>query len=93
MGPSLVGLKCRYKRFFPALVAVVGLVQNMFFLTVHYFSSFVYIAQQAGPAVVLGHLSLNICLLLKQWTSKQAVSQKPYDFFVYYCFFLFLLQS
>jgi hypothetical protein len=34
----------------PALVAV------------HYFSSFVLIAQQAVQAVVLGHLSLNVCL-------------------------------
>ncbi len=48
--------------FCPALIAVVGPVQNMFFLTVHYFSSFVPIAQQAGQAVVLGHLSLNVCL-------------------------------
>jgi hypothetical protein len=63
-----VGLKCRYKRFFPALVAVVGLVQNMFFLTIHYFSSFFLNAQQDGPAVVLGHLSLNIYVSLVETT-------------------------
>jgi hypothetical protein len=44
------------------LVAAVGPVQSMFFFTVHYFSSFVPIAQQAGQAVVLGYPSLNVCL-------------------------------
>jgi hypothetical protein len=40
---------------------VVGPVQNIFFLTVNYFNSFVPIAQQAGhwQAAVLGRLSLN----------------------------------
>jgi hypothetical protein len=33
--------------FCPALVAVVGPGQNMFFLAVHYLFSFAYIAQQA----------------------------------------------
>jgi hypothetical protein len=33
-----------------------------FFLTVHYFASFVPNAQRAGQAVVPGHLSLNVCL-------------------------------
>ncbi len=37
-------------------------VQNIFFLINHYFNSFVYIAQQAGQAVMLGHLSLTVCL-------------------------------
>jgi hypothetical protein len=35
--------------------------------TVHYCSSFVPIAQQAGQAVVPGRLSLNKCLWEKQW--------------------------
>jgi hypothetical protein len=35
-----------------------------FFLTVHYFNSFVTIAQQAGQAAVLGRLSLSVCLWL-----------------------------
>ncbi len=44
--------------FCPALAALVGTVQNIFFLTVHYFNLFVPIAQQPGQAVVLGRLSL-----------------------------------
>ncbi len=48
--------------FCSALAALVGPVQNIFFLTVHYFILFVYIAQQAGQAVVLGRLSLSMCL-------------------------------
>jgi hypothetical protein len=39
--PSLVGslgLSCWYKRFFSALAAQVGPVQNIIFLTVHYFN-------------------------------------------------------
>ncbi len=39
-------------------------VQNTFFLTVHYFNSFVPIAQQAGQAAVLGRLSLSMRLWL-----------------------------
>jgi hypothetical protein len=54
-GPSLVGrLSCRAMP-----------VQNKFFLTVHYFISFVPIAQQVGQAVVLGRLSLSLCLCLR----------------------------
>jgi hypothetical protein len=34
------------------------------FLTVHYFNSFVPIAQQAGQAVVQGRLPLNLSLVL-----------------------------
>jgi hypothetical protein len=48
--------------FCPALAALVGPVQNIFFLSVHYFDSFVPIAQQAGEAVVQSRLSLNMCL-------------------------------
>jgi hypothetical protein len=36
--------------------------QNIFFLTVHYFNSFVPIGQQAGQAALLGRLSLSMCL-------------------------------
>jgi hypothetical protein len=55
--------RCPGTRYFcPALVAVVGPVQIIFFLTVQYFSSLVPLAQQTGQAVVLGHLSLNVCL-------------------------------
>jgi hypothetical protein len=38
---------------------LLGPVQNIFFLTVYYFNSFVPIAQQAVQAVVQGRLSLN----------------------------------
>jgi hypothetical protein len=50
--------------FRPALAALVGPVQDIIFLTVHYFTSSVPIAQQAGQAVVHRHLSLNMCLWL-----------------------------
>jgi hypothetical protein len=50
--------------FCPAFAALVGSVpvQNIFFLTVHYFNAFVSIAQQAWQAVVQGRLSANVCL-------------------------------
>jgi hypothetical protein len=54
---------CAGKRYFcPALAALIGPVQNIFYLTVSYFTLFVPIAQQAGQAVVQGRLSLNMCL-------------------------------
>jgi hypothetical protein len=43
-----------------ALAALVGPVQNILFLTVHYFNSFV--PHQAGQAAVLGRLSLSVYL-------------------------------
>ncbi len=49
-GPSLVGSlcsSCRYKRFYPAMAALVKILLSY---TVHYFNSFVPIAQQAGQA-------------------------------------------
>ncbi len=54
--------RARTRDFCPALDGLVGPVQNIFFLTVHYFNSFVPVAQQAGQAAVLGRLSLNVCL-------------------------------
>jgi hypothetical protein len=64
---SLVRWACRSgtRVFCPALAALVGTVQNIFFFTVHYYSSLVPIAQQAGQAAVLGHLSLSMCLWLR----------------------------
>jgi hypothetical protein len=50
--------------FCPVLAALVGPVQDICFLTVHYFTSFVPIDQQAGKAVVHSCLSLNMCLWL-----------------------------
>jgi hypothetical protein len=54
-------LRAGTKDFCPALVALVGPVQNIFFLTVHYFNSFVPIVQKTGQAVVQGHMSINVC--------------------------------
>jgi hypothetical protein len=42
------------------LAALVGSVENTFFLTVHYFSS---VAQQARQAVMSRRLSVNVCLV------------------------------
>jgi hypothetical protein len=56
-GPSLVGCK---RDFCSTLAVLVGPVQNIYFLNVHFFSSFVPIAQQAGQADVLGRLSHRI---------------------------------
>jgi hypothetical protein len=66
-GPSLVGLlglSCRYKRVLFCLGCSSRPSTKYFFLTVlvHFFTSFVPIAQQAGQAAVLGRLSCNMCL-------------------------------
>jgi hypothetical protein len=50
-----------------ASAALAGPVQNIFSLAVHYFNLFVPIAQQAGQAVVLGCLSLSMCLWIYLW--------------------------
>ncbi len=63
--PWLVRWACRAggtRNFCSALAALLGPVQKNFSLTLHYFHSFVPIAQQAGQAVVLGRLSLRMCL-------------------------------
>jgi hypothetical protein len=70
--PRLVRWTCRadscwYKRFCSALSAVVCPVQNICFLSVHYYNSFVAIAQQAGQPAVLGCLSLSMCLWYQQF--------------------------
>ncbi len=49
--------------FCSALAALVGLVQNIFFLTVHYFDSSVLLStRKAGQAAVLGRLSFSVCV-------------------------------
>ncbi len=48
--------------FCPALSALVSTVQNIIFLTAHFFTFLDLIAQQPGQAFVLGRLSL--CLWL-----------------------------
>ncbi len=56
-----------------ALAALVGLVQNIFCTSPYTISVplFVPIAQQAGQAVVLGRLSLSVCL----WMSRGHVGK------------------
>jgi hypothetical protein len=70
LSPSLVGSLARVgtRDFCPALATIVGLVQNMCFFTIHYFTSFVLIAQQAGQTVMPGHLSLNMRLWLLRYS-------------------------
>ncbi len=60
-----VGLSCREKDFCSALAALVGPVQNIFFLTLHYFN-FVPVTLQAEQSAVLGRLSLCMCLHRKK---------------------------
>ncbi len=72
-GPSLVvrlSLHASTKGFSPSVAALFSPIQNILFFTVHYFNSFVRIAQQAGQAVVQGRLSLNVCPLRKIVTLK-----------------------
>jgi hypothetical protein len=57
-----IGLVMPVQEIFSALATLAGPVQKFVFLTVHYFSYFVPIAQQAGQAAVRGRLSLNVCL-------------------------------
>ncbi len=51
-------------RYYGSALAVLVGPYKIFFphRTVHYLYSFVPIAQQAGQAAVLGHLSLSVCL-------------------------------
>ncbi len=66
--PSLVGssaMSCRYK--YKSFLFCLGCssrpsTKYIFFLAVHYFNAFISIAQQAGQAVMLGCLSLSMCL-------------------------------
>ncbi len=64
-GPSSVGslgLSCRYNRFLFCLgCSSRQSTKYFFFLTVHYFNSFV-VARQAGQAAMLGRLPLSKCL-------------------------------
>ncbi len=65
-GPSLLHWACRAdtRDFCPVLTALVVAVQkNTFFLTVDYFIPCVPI-QQAGQEVVLGRISLIMCICL-----------------------------
>jgi hypothetical protein len=72
---GLLGLLCQYKRFLSchALAALY-----FFFFTLHYFNSFVPIVQQAGQAVVLGRLSLNMCLWSRLFKSLKRATKKQH---------------
>jgi hypothetical protein len=63
-GPWLVRLARRAstRGFCLALTALVSPVQSIFFLTAHFVTLWVPIAQQPGHAVLQGRLSLNMCL-------------------------------
>ncbi len=58
--PWLLRWACRAstREFVLPWAALVGPVQNIFFLTVHYFNAFVSIAQQAGQAAMPGRFSI-----------------------------------
>jgi hypothetical protein len=58
----LVRWACRAGTIGFCSAALVGPVQNFYFLTVHYFNAFVPIVRQAGQAAMLGRLSLGVCL-------------------------------
>ncbi len=53
-------LRTGIRDFCPALAALVSPVQNIIFITVHFFTLLVPIARQPGQAVVLGRLSLSL---------------------------------
>jgi hypothetical protein len=60
-----LGCHAGARDFYPALAALVSPVQNIFFLAAHFFTLCVSIAQQSGQAVVLGRLSLSMCLCVE----------------------------
>jgi hypothetical protein len=62
----LVRWACRAgtRDLYQALAALVSTVQNIFFLTVHYFNLCIPIGLQAEQAVLLGRLSPSMCLWL-----------------------------
>jgi hypothetical protein len=76
--PCLVRWDC-HADFCSALAALVGPVQNIIFLAVHYFNAFAPIIQQAGQAAVLGHLSLSVCL----WLCCRIPFTRRYEFSLY----------
>ncbi len=57
--------------FWPALAALVGIVQTIFFLTAHYFTSFVPHFPPSWQAVVPRRLPPNMCL----WSLTSPIQQ------------------
>jgi hypothetical protein len=66
--------------FYPSFAALVGPVQNILFLA-HFITFCVPIAQQPGQAVVLGRLSLGICL----WIYINELHAYCLVIYIYYC--------
>ncbi len=103
MGPSLVGSlgsSCRHNRFLYSLGRSSRLSTKYFFLTIHYFNSFVPIVQQPRQAVVQCRLSLNMCLfpLCENWpvgqlrdTEQQSYCLNHYNFYFFAYFFVMLM--
>jgi hypothetical protein len=56
----LVGLVVPVQEIFDALAAPVSPVQNIIFLTAHFFTLLVPIAQQTGQEVVMCRLSVSL---------------------------------
>ncbi len=85
--PWLVRRTCRASTgdLCPAFAALVRHSTIYFFLTVHYFNSFVPIAQQAGQATVQGRLSLSMCL----WGRQRACFWALWLNTGFYMYFLF----
>ncbi len=71
--------------FCSSLAALAGPVQSTFSLTVHYFSSFVPIAQRAGRAVMQARLSLDVCLWDKLIASMGPVWKVLYLMYCIFC--------
>jgi hypothetical protein len=70
-----VGVVMPVEQIFFCLGCLVGPVQNIFLLTVHY--SYVSITQQAGQAAVLGRLSLSMCL----WAFQRVIQNRSSELF------------
>ncbi len=96
-GPSLVGslgLCCRYKRFLSCLGCSIRPRTKYFFLTIHYFNSFVPIAQQAGQSVSHSYTICTVGLLLNMYHNMVLYLASPdlkkNNTICYLSFFLFL---
>ncbi len=78
--PWLVHCACRAgtREFCSDLAALVSPAQNIFFLAIQFFNSFVPIAQQAEQVAVLGRLSLTIVIVSVQNSMKTRKKQSAH---------------